>query len=151
MSVVAWDGKRIAADKMALSAGLCMTTSKIRRSARTGEILAWTGQHDKGLVLAAWFDEGADPAKYPAFQTTDDWCRLIVASEAGVFSYETQCVPLSFENAFQAWGSGRDYALGAMAMGADAIQAVEIASRLCEGCGNGVECFALTAHLEVAA
>lgn len=41
--------------------------------------------------------------------------------------------------AFHAIGSGRGEALGAMAMGADARRAVEIASRLNVGCGLGVD------------
>lgn len=38
-----------------------------------------------------------------------------------------------------AWGSGRDYAMGAMARGANAKEAAEIAMRFDNGCGMGID------------
>ena len=141
MTVIAWDGKTLAADRMAVWSGMQATVSKIRRI-ETGEILAWSGSQDCGLILADWYECGADPTKWPDFQKDkDDWTRLIIARKDGIHCYEQHLIPLRFDNLFLAWGSGRDYAMGAMAMGADAIKAVQIASQFDTGCGNGVEHF----------
>jgi ATP-dependent protease HslVU (ClpYQ) peptidase subunit len=47
------------------------------------------------------------------------------------------------EDPFMAWGSGRDFALGAMAMGATAREAVAVACRFNVYCGNGIDAFDL--------
>jgi len=46
-------------------------------------------------------------------------------------------------NSFMAWGSGRDYAMGAMEMGADARRAVEVTNVHSTDCGFGVEAYDL--------
>jgi hypothetical protein len=42
---------------------------------------------------------------------------------------------------FSAWGSGSEFAIGAMEMGATAIQAVQATSKHCVSCGFGVDFF----------
>lgn len=140
MSVIAWDGKSIAADKQATCAGLKLTASKIRRL-DTGIILAWAGEQDSGEMMARWFIGGQDPAKWPACQSDKDlWCRLIIVDRDGfVSTYERQPVSFPMEDKAMAWGSGRDYALGAMARGATAREAVEVACRFDIGCGMGID------------
>lgn len=144
MSVIAWDGKSLAADRQCTTADLRALVSKIRRLS-DGTVLAWTGKHEMGLALARWYEEGADRAKWPKFQEDkEDWCRLIVATNSGrVIFYEQLPEPQEVLDTFMAWGSGRDFAIGAMGMGADARTAVEIASRFSVGCGYGVDVFEL--------
>lgn len=141
MSVVVWDGKTMAADKRACVGELAVQVAKAWR-VRDGVVLAVTGDAGPGQMLVDWWVSGADPAKWPAVQATDNWTRLIVW-EPGQrpYSYEQHPAKLHFEHPFMAWGSGRDYALGALAMGATARQAVEIASRFNIYCGNGVDEF----------
>jgi hypothetical protein len=146
VSVVAWDGKSIAADKQATSSGLRIRTTKMRELG--SEVLAWTGDQGSGEAVAQWYADGADPAKWPESQKDkEDWARLIVAGANGVKCYERQPIPVRVEDEFQAWGAGRDYALGAMARGATAREAVEIAMRFDASCGLGIDEFKL---LEVA-
>ena len=139
VSVVAWDGKTIAADKQATCSGLRFKITKIRRIA-SGEILAGTGDWDSFAMVAKWYEDGADPAKWPACQADkENWSRLIVAGPTGVKFYERQPVFTLIEDEFMAWGSGRDYAMGAMRKGATAAEAVEIAMEFDNGCGLGVD------------
>lgn len=139
ISVVAWDGKTLAADKQATCAGLRFKTTKIRRLS-TGEVLAWTGGIEYGAMIAQWYELGADPEKWPKFQADkENWSRLIVATASGVRVYEQQPIAFVVEDEFQAWGAGRDFALGAMWMGASARQAVEITCRFSTDCGCGVD------------
>lgn len=140
MTVIAWDGKTLAADKQGTSCGLKITLTKIKKL-ENGAVVAWTGKNEHGIELSRWYLDGADPEKWPAYQGTEDWTRLIVADKGKVFSFEQRPVPQPVEDPIQAWGCGRDFALGAMALGANAVGAVEIASRFADGCGMGVDAF----------
>lgn len=142
MSTIAWDGRTLAADKQAVTGGMREIVTKARLLPN-GQVLAWTGEHECGLILAAWYESGADIDKWPKFQSGDDWTRLIVASANEVIVFERQPVGQLLEEPFMAWGSGRDYAMGAMAMGASAGQAVEVASRFDINTGLGVDLFCI--------
>lgn len=145
MSVVAWDGKSIAADKQSGHVGKISAITKIRRIA-TGEVVAWVGSQGGGLMLAKWYEDGADPAKWPEFQKDkDERSTLIVACATGVKIFENLPIAITFDEPFNAWGSGQDFAVAAMAMGANAYDAVMMANRYSDGCGNGVDHFELTA------
>lgn len=141
MSIVAWDGKTIAADRQVTLGELITRGSKIMQLSN-GDVVAFTGAAAFGLAMVEWYENGADPATFPASQKTDDWSRLIVVPAKGrPFTYETLPVKISANDKFQAWGSGRDFALGAMEMGASAVQAVKVATRFCARCGMGVDSF----------
>ena len=139
------------------SCGMRTVVSKIKKLS-SGVILAWAGDQEQGLVLAHWYENGSDPDKWPAFQrnTGHDWTRLIVVEDnRWIYTYEKepekQLLPLA-NGKFMAWGSGRDYAMGAMAMRADAVKAVLIASEYDIYCGFGYEAFeaktiTLSAHV----
>lgn len=142
MSVVAWDGKTLAADRQATCAGLRTPTSKM--CVTKSEIIAWTGDSDKGRLLADWYLSGADKTTWPKQQEDKDgWVRMIVASASGCKVYEMTPYPLIVHAPFAAWGSGRDYAYGALEMGADARRAVEVANIHSIECGFGVEAYDL--------
>ncbi len=143
MSVIAWDGKMLAADKQATSQGLIVTTTKIRRVAN-GSIIAFEGDIDRGLVLAKWYEDGCDESKWPSFQKDkDDWTRLVLATTDGIFNYEREPIPIRIESSIMAWGQGRDFAIAAMHMGKNASEAVLFASKFTTGCGCGVNAFEL--------
>jgi ATP-dependent protease HslVU (ClpYQ) peptidase subunit len=143
MTVIAWDGEILAADSLAVSCGLKLSTSKILEfydAIGDRIFLAFSGQVDHGLALIDWYMNGQVKKDYPEFQKTNDWTRLIVVNSTknDVFVFEQTPFPI-IQNKHFAWGSGRDYALGAMAMGADARKAVEIACAFSASCGLPVE------------
>jgi hypothetical protein len=142
MTVIAWDGKTLAADKMSLCGDTVSTVKKLWPLRETGleGAIAVTGSLDKSLVMKRWYEEGKDRAKWPDFQNKDDWALIIVALPGfPVVYFEKHPEPIEVIDPFMAWGSGREAALGAMAMGADAIRAVEIASQHIFGCGRGCD------------
>lgn len=141
MSIVAWDGKSIAADRMSENVGLAGSCTKLYKINDT--ILGFTGSLGEGLALIEWAKNGLNPDKYPSFQGTDRWTRLILASKHGVVFYEQACIPIPVNTRFAAWGNGRDLALGAMAHGATAREAVKITSKYNVYCGNGIDEFKL--------
>lgn len=143
MTCLAWDGRFLAADKMASNGNTCRTTTKIRRIKRVGhmvEVIGITGELDSGLLLMQWYENGADPKDWPDCQKDNDrWSRLVVADKTGCWQYERLPVKSRIEDRFSAWGQGRDFAIAAMHLGQTAAQAVAIANIYDTGCGNGVD------------
>ena len=140
MTCIAWDGRTLAADKQGTQCDMRITVTKITRLT-SGALVAWTGTIEQGIELARWYEDGADPGKWPSYQATDEWARLIVVEKGKAYTYEKRPIPQLVEDPFQAWGSGRDFAMGAMGMGADARKAVEVASIFSTTCGGGVDSF----------
>lgn len=141
MTTIAWDGKTLAVDRMGVASDVpkVVTKLKVLESANGREVLAVTGCITGSLIMMDWYKNGADPEKWPKIQETDDWCRMVVATRDGVFEYERHPVKIALEERFYAWGGGREVALGALAMGATAEQAVLIASKFDTNTGYGVD------------
>lgn len=143
MTVIVWDGKTLAADKRAVSAGYGGgTVTKIHRW--EGGLMGFSGDYDLGIAMLDWLRAGASPSQYPQRQRTEDYTAVIVVRRDGtVVRYEREPVPMPFQNVPQAMGSGRDYALAAIHLGCDARRAVEVACALDVGCGNGIDTLTL--------
>ena len=139
MSVIAWDGKTLAADKRACLWTLIATTTKIFKAC--GALVAYSGDACFGEEMLAWFKDGSDPLKFPPLQRDkDDWSGLLVVWDSGeIWKYERSPYPLKFPKQLFAIGSGRDFALAAMYLGKTAEEAVEVACVFDSGCGNGVD------------
>lgn len=138
ITVIAWDGKTLAADKRATCAGLIRTATKIRR---IGPLLV-AGSGDFDMVVAAfvWVEGGRKPEEFTAaMRDKDTSADILVIEEGRVLKYERTPYPMVFEDEHFAMGSGRDYAMAAMYMGGDARTAVLVASALESSCGNGVD------------
>ena len=114
--------------------------SKIRHP--PGSIIAATGNFENGLVLFEWYVSGADACRWPESQGTDGWARLIVVDADGLKVYDKLPVAQRFTDQYIAFGAGCDFAMGAMAMGATAVQAVECAIKHSTACGGPVEWYA---------
>ena len=142
MTVIAYDGKTLAADRLKLSNDLKTITKKIM--VKNNIVFAITGTLCHFEPLIDWYIKGANPNDYPKFQSTDDWSRLIVFENGKLFHYESEPYKLHIKEKIAAFGSGRDFALGALAMGADAKTAIKIASRFCTSCGMGIDAVDLT-------
>jgi len=140
MTVIAWDGKTLAADRQGTNCGGKFAATKLFRL-DDGTLLAGTGTLAAVLVMRDWYIAGADTSQYPECQkSSDDWARLVVVKPGGVvFYYEGLPVAIPSESVPAAWGSGRDFALGAMLAGADARRAVEITNMVSIDCGLGVD------------
>lgn len=143
MTVIAWDGHTLAADKR-MGTEYPRTVRKIRRLA-SGELVGVTGSFDQGLVLMQWYEAGAVPAKFPAFQAdAEKNSELIIVRRDGVVcSLSNQPIAMPMENLQHAIGSGRDFAAAAMHLGKTAAEAVAITNLLCASCGNGIDTLTL--------
>jgi len=96
-------------------------------------------------VLAAqmfiWAEKGFPEEHIPAGQKDGDkFARtMCIMPDRTILMYENSHTPWKNEQKIYAIGAGSEIALGAMAFGADAIQAVEIASKYSPLCGQGVD------------
>lgn len=138
MTVIAWDGKTLAADKRCVNNGYSGgVVTKIHRW--SGGLCAFSGDLDVGVQMVEWLQNGAKREDYPKLQADNLACFMVIYNDGRVARYERVPVPMFFEAEQQAMGSGRDYALAAMHLGHGAVRAVEVACTLDSGCGNGID------------
>lgn len=142
MSTIVWDGTTLAADKQATNANTRRTTSKIWKHG--DKLMAAHGDLICAEALRNWVvNNDMHPAKYPQLER-DDVVGFWVITRDGMLAFEgSKPYPLKFEDPFIADGSGRDFAMGAMEMGANAIRAVEVAAKFDIYTGREVEWFRL--------
>jgi hypothetical protein len=144
MTVIAWDGKTLCTDQQANDGSMKWEAEKawyITNKA-TGKICIVTGVGTLGYIiqLRDWFASGMETA----LDITPNMAELIVVDDEGlcVFSGEKTYSPVRLK-APMAFGHGREYAMGAMAMGANASEAVVIANEYSLHCGKGVACYTI--------
>lgn len=144
MTTVAWDGKTLAADKLATSSGMRITVTKLFRA--RGCLVAAAGDLDRINESVAWFAAGADPKNMPPYaRDNNDYVGMLVIEKDGsILKYERSAVPFKIESPFMAIGSGRDYAMAAMHLGKSASEAVAVAIALDCNSGNGIDTMELT-------
>ena len=147
MTIIAWDTRTIAADKQ-INCGDAKYPGSKCRQLEDGTILAWAGCIDAGLILAQWYEDGADPEKFPFDVKDKALADLIVVTPDGrCFSYCQAPYPVE-HTAFAAWGSSIQAALCCMELGAGAVKAVEVVSKYSTGCGFGVDSYrAITSEM----
>lgn len=155
MTVVVWDGKTLATDRQANDGSMkweaekaWYVTYKVEKYMKSATnsvpvnkhaIISGIGVLGSILKMRDWFVSGADPAK---LDVQPNSAELIVVSEKGLAVWSTNGTSVEL-SAPMAFGEGREYALGAMAMGAKAEEAVQIANEYSLHCGKGVSCYTL--------
>lgn len=140
MTCIAWDGQNIAADRQSTYCGARITCTKLFKIDEV-RYAATSGTRDCGLLLIEWYRAGSVVADWPQFQSKEDFTNLIVVEYGELFYYSQEPIKLKCEDKLFAMGNGREFALGAMEFGANAMQAVEIANKHSTGCGLGVDHF----------
>lgn len=139
MSVVAWDGKTLAADKRFVEGSMIGTCTKVARVGRA--LVGFAGESAMGAQMLAWYRNGAQVDKFPEQQRkSEDTCSfMVVEADGTVLSYERSPFPVKVESKHAAIGSGRDFAMAAMHLGKTSKEAVEVACALDAFCGNGID------------
>ncbi len=141
MSTIAWDGRigMLAADRqLTLGNSPLAVTKLFRLDNSSGRMLvACCGDYVDALLFVRWMDAGKPNQE---IKLQDNFSALVV-DDNGCWRYGHQLQGYLIAAPFWADGSGADYAMGAMAMGANAREAVEIASQydVFTGCGVDVE------------
>ncbi|RJP48709.1 MAG: hypothetical protein C4586_08300 [Anaerolineaceae bacterium] len=138
MTTIAYrkDEKILAGDKLFDVGGTPVPGIKIHK---IGALLCgWSGGFDNTQRFFDWIQEGRPNDKKPSMEKDQGFVGIIIENEE-IYRYEMGLFPIKINKPFWAIGSGSDYALAAMEMGATAEQAIEIASRLDLYTGLGVD------------
>lgn len=142
MTTIAYCGRFLAADTRGTygNDGICQAVChKLRIEndvafSATGRIAdAWL------TALIEWWEIGADPASMPPRGSDEEVGNFIIVNGIGARSL-TYGTPYPQEMGKPvAWGSGANYAIGAMEMGADAMRAVLVAMKHDGPTGGDIE------------
>lgn len=140
MSVVAYRDGVMAADSKAFggsyqpSPGAKTKLYRLADGSRLGVVTAVLGMGER---FAAWMNAGGDPAAWGTDKP--DLRALLVRPDGSVFlADDSVYFSGPIETEFYAIGSGSHYAMGAMALGATAGLAVEVACRFDPHCGGPI-------------
>jgi hypothetical protein len=143
MTVIAFDGTTLAADRRCTRGGTVYATLKVHR---VGDLLVGlSGGSDFCVAFLEWFKAGRPRDAFPETQKHDDYACALVIEGGKAFTYDRTPFPVPMLEPIVAIGSGREVALGAMTAGATAAEAVLIASRWMDCCGNGIDTLTLEA------
>lgn len=141
MTVIAWDGKTLAADKRATDQyGRRWSVSKIGRTPN-GELYGLTGDEAVARELLAWWLEGASRATFPSSARDDKASLVIVTADAELLWFTK--APISVMSFRGCFGSGAEMAAMAMLCGKSAAEAVALTAEMSAWCGDGVDTLTL--------
>ena len=145
MSVIVWDGKRLAADRQVSDGSMVRSTTKIRKITKgkfKGYLIGAVGATATANTLMDWFELGANPGQFPFEYAKSEMLGaslLVITQEKEIWRFDHLPNPIVMEDEEYAHGSGRDFAYGAMSMGADAVMACEVACTHSTECGVAID------------
>ena len=145
MTVIAFDGKTVAADKQSTNCGNPSKVTKIFHV--PGGIVAFSGSGVHAVELLPWFKDSRNPETFPKSRSNDadDAAGAMFIDRARrIYLYTAYSpYPELIEMPIYARGSGRDYALAVLSLGYDAVKAVEVACNLDVFCGMGIDALSI--------
>lgn len=144
MTVIAWDGRTLAADRLAVFGSMCHEAQKI--FTHDGVIYGMAGNFNQALLFKKWvIDTGLDIKNLPGPNGVLDNLNVIEICDGELFDRDGDQlavrVPLTGADIW-ALGSGREIAMGAMLAGKDARVAVSLVCAqdiYCDCMGKGPE------------
>lgn len=110
----------------------------------SGAMLGLSGNYSQFEAMLYWFQHNTDGLSDPRTvkEKFGDVAGILVTSDEKVWTLENDIFvpcPTYKLRKYTAKGQGASFALGAMANGADAVLAVEIAIEHCNSCGGNVD------------
>ena len=138
MTTIAFKDGKMAADRQTDAPAGNTGKTKLRR--RDDAVYAGAGFSCDIAALADWyFGDRKELPKYITGKNDDPDAQLLIMHDDGrMFWTGWGCNPQEVSGNV-AIGSGSQYAVGAMAAGASAVEAVEIAAKFDPGTGGGVD------------
>lgn len=121
MTTIVCDRQGMAADKR-ISGGTMFKTTKIHRI--NGSLIGFCGNIEHCLKFIEW---RRNPDAKPNFEERT-WEALELTADGRMLWWSMELIPIVIEDEYYSVGSGSNYALGAMAMGATPSQAIKIAA-----------------------
>lgn len=141
MSTIAFDGKWIAFDQMAIGPAGAPTYGAQKVVPTEGAVVfaGGCGMLDGVRAFQEWACAGMEDPYPQICSDLVDECTYFTISEGGIVSlYERRSVFVTKQEAPAAFGSGSQFAMGAMLAGSDAREAVRIAIELDTNSGGEV-------------
>jgi hypothetical protein len=144
VTVVVWDGRTLAADRMA-SSNYIKVSAVTKIAAINGCLVGTSGNSSFAEEWRRWFARGGRPEEFTdLMRDQDEFTNALVITPAReILLYQRGPYPVLHHNDKHAIGSGAEVALAVMHMGGDARKAVEVASAICVGVGNGLDTLTL--------
>lgn len=143
MTIIAWRDGVVAGDGLATSDEVITSrkAQKIRRMA-DGRIAAMMGAAVGAQEILRWIEAGEE-GEQPKFEGEKSATVVVVGPE-GLTCYDEYGKEIISEAPYRAFGHGRDLALGAMAAGASAEEAVRAACEHSVFCGGEITVLTLS-------
>ena len=139
MTVVAWDGTTLAADKQAAQAGCVYPVTKVFRI-DDDRMAGIAGNLSRGVEIIEWLRANGAAEAFPKGSGDDEWVTCLVVHRSGTAQrYESRGTPFPIGETRHAIGSGRDFATAAMHLGCSAEDAVKVAMCYSADCGIGID------------
>lgn len=138
MTVIAWDGRELAADRKRTIYHTPTPARKVWRArAKDGRrfLVGCAGEIEDCVQFVRWI-KSQNPEQKPA---PTNFGALVIDERRRIWLVEQKLVYFQVREKLWAIGSGADYALAAMACGKSAAEAVRIAIRFDNRCGLGVD------------
>lgn len=137
MSIIVWDGYDIASD-MAFSDGQVL--AKLEKLWKLNDlVIGGVGPVHDVMSMKQWVIDGRNVSDFPKVSQTSTF--VVVSAQTGLLRYTDKPVAIAHGFNACAFGSGRDFAYGALHMGANAEGAVRAAAKYSPDCGAGILCF----------
>lgn len=139
MTVIAWDGRVLAADRQSQCGDCKVPVTKIYRMHRC--LVGISGNLSMGMEMFEWLKADADPDKFRQdWRDPDKGASLLMITHDGLaWKYESSPYPFQHHGSTAAAGSGMEVALATMHCGKSAVEAVKLASMYLASCGLGYD------------
>lgn len=138
MTVVAYRAGVLAADTMAIHNEHIKVLNSPKVFKRRGCLCAAAGDLvPPNPLLAKWFFAVEGDEKRPAYHGMK-FDLIVITPEGQIQLWDQRGEPEILDVPFYAIGSGKEFAMGAMAMGASAVEAVRVAIKWCPTVGGHV-------------
>ncbi len=131
MTTIIYHDGILVADTLSNANHICISHSKLYTCKRTGSVFGSCGYSHEMIQFMKWIDEGLGvEVDKPKFLGEDGFCCLEVNKSGELFIWYDHLVPIPIHEKKMAIGSGGGFALGAVEMGASAIEAIRVSAKL---------------------
>lgn len=125
MTTVAWDGKTLAADTCMSGAYIAVFTKTFQLP--DGRLFAGAGEIQDILLAVKWLTEGGDRPELDAMNS------ILIYPDGRAFFLDEKLVEMRINESIAATGSGAQFAIAALYLGASAEKAIEVAAHFDTG------------------
>lgn len=139
MTVIVFDGATCAVDS---GAAADTTMLRVRKFwIRGDELITGAGETSHVVAMAEWYLAGAKVEEFPPIVLVKRDAELVIIDSRGVRRYEASPYAVDHGKTKCAFGGGRDFAYGALAMGATSVEAARIACEFSPVCAGPIHLF----------